>query len=115
MPSSSAVWDATWMLAALLLHAAMIGLPVVAAYWLRLPISAMGALCCEQVRLLMKSYSYLREHVRGALTCPPPADTNLSLGHLVYFMFAPTLIYRNTYERSVSYERRGGVQLSRPF
>lgn len=44
----------------------------------------------------MKSYAYLREHVRSVLALQ---DTNDSLGHLAYFMFAPTLVYQDRYER----------------
>ncbi|KAK3916133.1 Sterol O-acyltransferase 1 [Frankliniella fusca] len=92
-------WDGMWVLAALMLHVAMLVVPVVVAYLVDLPASAICALCCEQTRLLMKSYAYLREHVRAALA-DPRRDSNDSLSHLAYYMFAPTLMYCDTYERA---------------
>lgn len=90
------LWDRGWVCVAVLLHAHWLVLPAWAVYRLDLPASAACALSYEQVRLLMKSISYLREHVRETLTLCP---TNDSLGHLVYFLFAPTLIYKDSYER----------------
>ncbi|KAK3911273.1 Sterol O-acyltransferase 2 [Frankliniella fusca] len=105
-----AVWDTLWLLAALVLHAAMVVVPAAGMHLLDLPTWARCALCCEQLRLIMKSYSYLREHARTVLSVParPAArarhsaradGADLSVGHLVYFMFAPTLLYRDSYER----------------
>ncbi|XP_052131843.1 uncharacterized protein LOC113216939 [Frankliniella occidentalis] len=42
------VWDSGWVLAALLLHVAVLVVPVVAAYSVELPASATCALCFEQ-------------------------------------------------------------------
>ncbi|XP_034238071.1 sterol O-acyltransferase 2-like [Thrips palmi] len=93
------LWNYGWLLAGVALHTAMVVVPSWVGYQVDLPASAMCALCFEQVRLLMKSYAYLREHVKGALALPPQ-DTDDSLGHLVYFLFAPTLVYRDSYERT---------------
>ena len=46
----------------------------------------------------MKSYAYLREHVKGVLA-QPPMDTNDSLSHLAYYLFAPTLVYQDSFKR----------------
>ncbi|XP_031352690.1 sterol O-acyltransferase 2-like isoform X2 [Photinus pyralis] len=56
------------------------------------------AVMLEMVRLLMKSYAFVRsntkslEHKQGGL-CP-------SFSHYLYFLFAPTLIYSDNYPRT---------------
>lgn len=52
------------------------------------------ALLFEQVRQLMKVHSYWRRNDNGAETSPP------TFGRFVYFLFAPTLLYRAEYPRT---------------
>ncbi|KAJ7992824.1 hypothetical protein DPEC_G00266010 [Dallia pectoralis] len=61
----------------------------------------------EQVRLMMKAYSFIRENVPKILTLAKD-KTNTSpistvipqLSNYIYFLFAPTLIYRDSYPRN---------------
>uniref|UniRef100_A0A674EA52 O-acyltransferase n=1 Tax=Salmo trutta TaxID=8032 RepID=A0A674EA52_SALTR len=57
----------------------------------------------EQVRLMMKAHSYIRENVPKVLALAK--DKSISplipqLSHYIYFLFAPTLIYRDKYPRN---------------
>ena len=74
----------------------LVALPACAALAVRLPRPATMALAVEQCRLLMKAVSYLRENAKAVLA---GSDTNTAVGHMIYFLFAPTLIYRPSYRR----------------
>ncbi|XP_049854084.1 sterol O-acyltransferase 2 [Schistocerca gregaria] len=67
------------------------------------PISAMIILC-EQVRMIMKSYAFLRSKVPKVKMFKPHTEaTDVLLpdfNHFVYFMFVPTLVYRDSYPRT---------------
>ncbi|XP_049951169.1 sterol O-acyltransferase 2-like [Schistocerca serialis cubense] len=67
------------------------------------PISAM-ILLCEQMRMIMKSYAFLRSQVPKVKMFKPHTDaTDVLLpdfNHFVYFMFAPALVYRDSYPRT---------------
>ncbi|KAM9479408.1 sterol O-acyltransferase 1 isoform 2-T5 [Salvelinus alpinus] len=61
----------------------------------------------EQVRLMMKAHSYIRENVPKVLalakdksSSSPVSPLIPQLSHYIYFLFAPTLIYRDKYPRN---------------
>uniref|UniRef100_A0A6Q2Y0Z3 O-acyltransferase n=1 Tax=Esox lucius TaxID=8010 RepID=A0A6Q2Y0Z3_ESOLU len=59
----------------------------------------------EQVRLMMKAYSFIRENVPKVLALAK--DKSIStvipqLSNYIYFLFAPTLIYRDKYPSEIS-------------
>ncbi|XP_033619539.1 sterol O-acyltransferase 2 isoform X4 [Fukomys damarensis] len=57
----------------------------------------------EQVRFLMKSYSFLRETIPGTLRVRGGEEVwTPSFSSYLYFLFCPTLIYRETYPRTSS-------------
>jgi sterol O-acyltransferase len=56
----------------------------------------------EQTRILMKVHSFVRENAPKVVTFKQHTDSDLPLpqfSHLLYFLFAPTLIYRDSYPR----------------
>ncbi|XP_022901307.2 sterol O-acyltransferase 1-like [Onthophagus taurus] len=58
--------------------------------------------CIEQIRLLMKSYAFIRTNVPNVLNYQQHTDKMFfrpSLKHYLYFSFAPTLVYRHEYPR----------------
>ncbi|XP_070791056.1 sterol O-acyltransferase 2-like [Pituophis catenifer annectens] len=90
------------VLLVLLCHAAVLGFfPVYIAVYCNLGIASRKIVIYEQIRFLMKSYSFLREsmppllHARDQVgkISPPEFSTYL------YFLFCPTLIYRKSYPR----------------
>ncbi|XP_032067258.1 sterol O-acyltransferase 2-like [Thamnophis elegans] len=93
---------ATLVFLVLLCHAAVLGFfPVYIAVYCNLGIASRKIVPFEQIRFLMKSYSFLREsmppllHARnqvGKISCP-------EFSTYLYFLFCPTLIYRMSYPR----------------
>ncbi|XP_060244544.1 sterol O-acyltransferase 2 isoform X1 [Meriones unguiculatus] len=82
-------------------HAALLCvLPVHVAVKWELPPASRCVLVFEQVRLLMKSYSFLRETVPGVLCVRGKGICAPSFSSYLYFLFCPTLIYRETYPRT---------------
>ncbi|XP_066114718.1 sterol O-acyltransferase 2 [Saccopteryx bilineata] len=82
-------------------HIAVLGiLPVHVAVEYQLPPASSCVLVFEQVRLLMKSYSFLREVVPGILHARGEGVRAPSFSSYLYFLFCPTLIYRETYPRT---------------
>ncbi|XP_053413222.1 sterol O-acyltransferase 2 isoform X4 [Nycticebus coucang] len=76
-------------------------LPLHVAVENQLPPASRSVLVCEQVRLLMKSYSFLREAVPGTLRARRGEEVGApSFSSYLYFLFCPTLIYKNTYPRT---------------
>lgn len=69
-----------------------------------LPPASRFIVILEQVRLMMKAHSFVRENVPKVFawtrdkTSPHPDVPQVS--HYVYFLFAPTLIYRDKYPRN---------------
>lgn len=69
-----------------------------------LPPASRFIVILEQVRLMMKAHSFVRENVPKVFawtrdkTSPHPEVPQVS--HYVYFLFAPTLIYRDKYPRN---------------
>uniref|UniRef100_A0A2K6D1E3 O-acyltransferase n=1 Tax=Macaca nemestrina TaxID=9545 RepID=A0A2K6D1E3_MACNE len=98
----------TWTLGAglgcalLAVHALVLcALPVHVAVEHQLPPASRCVLVFEQVRFLMKSYSFLREAVPGTLRARRGEGIQApSFSSYLYFLFCPTLIYRETYPRT---------------
>ncbi|XP_022613921.1 sterol O-acyltransferase 1 isoform X2 [Seriola dumerili] len=69
-----------------------------------LPPASCFIIILEQVRLMMKAHSFVRENVPRVLawakdkTSPSPVVPQVS--QYLYFLFAPTLIYRDKYPRN---------------
>jgi sterol O-acyltransferase len=99
----------------------------------KLPIASSMVVLCEQLRMLMKSYAFVRSNVSRALKYVPNEhlksdhymqsdlddDESNTLHNLpcpnfsnyLYFLFAPTLIYRDTHE----YPRNSSVRWNYVF
>nr|XP_010348164.1 sterol O-acyltransferase 2 isoform X2 [Saimiri boliviensis boliviensis] len=98
----------TWVLGAglgcalLAVHAVVLcALPVHVAVEHQLPPASRCVLVFEQVRFLMKSYSFLREAVPGTLRSRGGEGIQAaSFSSYLYFLFCPTLLYRETYPRT---------------
>ncbi|XP_047011719.1 sterol O-acyltransferase 1 isoform X2 [Ictalurus punctatus] len=68
-----------------------------------LPPASCFILILEQVRLLMKVHSFIRENVPRLWSSGKAGSASVAVPHLnsyLYFLFAPTLIYRERYPRN---------------
>ncbi|XP_067370584.1 sterol O-acyltransferase 1 isoform X1 [Channa argus] len=89
----------------LLYQALLLGFfPVYVVVTNSLPPASRFIIIMEQVRLMMKSHSFIRENVPRVVTWSKdkssPAPVVPHVSHYLYFLFAPTLIYRDAYPRN---------------
>ncbi|XP_012587754.1 PREDICTED: sterol O-acyltransferase 2 [Condylura cristata] len=100
-PQAGGAWTLAVGLACVLLavHTAVLWvLPAHVAVQYQLPPASRCILVFEQVRLLMKSYSFLRE--AAPRTFGVKGGEAPSFSSYLYFLFCPTLIYRESYPRT---------------
>lgn len=70
---------------------------------MNLPFACAFAVLMEQIRLIMKTYSYIRTNVPRTLAFDAHEKKTYfvpSFDKYLYFLFAPTLIYRDEYPRT---------------
>ncbi|XP_015212090.1 sterol O-acyltransferase 1 isoform X2 [Lepisosteus oculatus] len=70
-----------------------------------LPPASRFIIILEQVRLIMKAHSFIRENVPRVLSSTREKNNSMStpqVSQYLYFLFAPTLIYRDSYPRNPS-------------
>ncbi|KAG1705776.1 Sterol O-acyltransferase 1 [Nymphon striatum] len=101
--------DTVWLTLYVLYLAAMFILPLRTIIIEDLPPASSNIILCEQVRLIMKVHAFVRENIPRALKYKPHQDADLSkkdespcpeFSKFLYFLFVPTLIYRDTYPRT---------------
>ncbi|XP_067314829.1 sterol O-acyltransferase 2 isoform X2 [Pseudorasbora parva] len=82
----------------------MLGIfPVYVVLHYQLPPASRFIIILEQIRFVMKSYSFIRETAHAVLKNTAQKDEPLrypSLSSYLYFLFCPTLIYREIYPRN---------------
>ncbi|XP_063284547.1 sterol O-acyltransferase 2-like [Pelobates fuscus] len=66
----------------------------------KLPPASSFVVILEQVRFLMKTYSFVRETVPSVIRKERNPDQLPKLSSYLYFLFCPTLIYRDSYPRT---------------
>ncbi|XP_053247261.1 sterol O-acyltransferase 1-like [Podarcis raffonei] len=77
--------------------------PAYIAVAYNLPPASAFIVILEQVRLLMKGYSFIRENAPRILSFTPQKTNTVQVpkvSQYLYFLFAPTLIYRDAYPRN---------------
>ncbi|XP_062893804.1 sterol O-acyltransferase 2-like isoform X3 [Mobula hypostoma] len=77
--------------------------PIYTVIHYELPPASRFIVILEQIRLVMKSYSYIRENIPKVLKAKPSEGKELQMPTLscyLYFLFCPTLIYRDSYPRT---------------
>lgn len=82
-------------------------LPVTVLSHYHMPPGSSLIIICEQVRMIMKIHSFLREAVPRVLVFHREANANASIqdvlpgfSQYLYFLFCPTLLYRDHYPRT---------------
>ncbi|XP_019357353.1 PREDICTED: sterol O-acyltransferase 1 isoform X1 [Gavialis gangeticus] len=77
--------------------------PVYVAVAYALPPASGFIVMLEQVRLIMKGHSFIRENVPRVLSSAKEKSSTVPVPRItqyLYFLFAPTLIYRDSYPRT---------------
>ncbi|XP_060529892.1 sterol O-acyltransferase 1-like [Cylas formicarius] len=68
-----------------------------------LPIGSSAIVCLEHTRIVMKIHAFMRSNAPKVLKFKTHSDQKLNIAnltHFIYFLFAPTLVYRDQYPRS---------------
>lgn len=106
---NSGLWDYAWLVAYILYLCMLFYLPVVKVIENNLPPASSVVVLMEQVRLLMKVHAFVRSNVPRALRYDLHKDddkeNNIAcpdFSKYLYFLFAPTMVYRDHYPRSPS-------------
>ncbi|KAJ7998850.1 hypothetical protein DPEC_G00209240 [Dallia pectoralis] len=83
--------------------AVLVVFPVYTVFHYQLPPASRFIITLEQIRFLMKSYSFIRENVPAILNHTAKKGEGPrfpTFSSYLYFLFAPTLIYRESYPRN---------------
>ncbi|CAL4077851.1 unnamed protein product, partial [Meganyctiphanes norvegica] len=82
-------------------------LPVKSLLLNNLPPASSFIVLCEQVRLFMKTWAFVRSNIPLVINYKKSDDTKIKrltpdFSHFLYFLFAPTLVYRDDYPRNAN-------------
>ncbi|XP_030751346.1 sterol O-acyltransferase 1 isoform X2 [Sitophilus oryzae] len=97
------IWDNIWFSAVpiyYLLHFRAVSFIV---RHLNMPIASSAIICLEQTRLLMKTHAFIRSNAEKVINFKPQSENSFklaSLSHYIYFLFAPTAVYKDAYPKS---------------
>ncbi|UJR26990.1 hypothetical protein I4U23_008297 [Adineta vaga] len=100
------LYDIIWLLIYVCYLTGLLAIPCWQIIHHRLPIVSSAIIIAEQLRLLMKIHSFVRENVRKMtqqLTNSSDQNSSQEFSHFnqyLYFLFVPTLLYRDTYPRT---------------
>lgn len=103
------VWDITYTLWLVLYQCLFIALVIKAVLFWDLPPASSVAVLMEMTRFVMKVYAFVRSNVPRACSVwrkkyseakPPYSKLVPAHSKFVYFLFAPTLVYRDEYPRT---------------
>ncbi|XP_064647331.1 sterol O-acyltransferase 1-like isoform X2 [Lineus longissimus] len=107
-PGKGGVADYIWLTIYLIYQVLFITLPI---YWTaqnELPIASKVIVASEQVRLIMKAHAFIRSNIPGVIQHKKNDELSSKEGTVpdfskyLYFLFAPTLVYRNSYPRTAT-------------
>ncbi|RLU20363.1 hypothetical protein DMN91_006971 [Ooceraea biroi] len=97
-------WDYGWLTALIFYQVLFIILPVKAMLQQNLGICSNIVVLMEQIRMLMKSHAFIRSTASRHLAYKPhselPVPKSPGFSQYLYFLFAPTLVYRDSYPRT---------------
>ncbi|XP_067931920.1 sterol O-acyltransferase 1-like [Watersipora subatra] len=93
--------DRGFFLLYVLYQAGFLVLPVYTLAEYDLPPISTLVVVIEQVRMIMKAHSFIRENVARELSSKDEVTKGLDFSRYLYFLFAPTLIYRDEYPRTL--------------
>ncbi|XP_043252424.1 sterol O-acyltransferase 1 [Colletes gigas] len=98
------LWDYSWLATMMLYYTMFMVLPARAVLHEDLPVASTMIVLMEQIRLVMKTYGFVRHMAPKFLAYKPHSDEPEpkipNFSKFLYFMFAPTLIYQDRYPRA---------------
>ncbi|CAH0554712.1 unnamed protein product [Brassicogethes aeneus] len=102
-PKTQKIWDILWGTMVLVYYVTSFRFAVEVCNKYKLPIASAAIITLETTRMLMKFHSFIRENIPKVLNHKPKSEEKLILSKfskLLYFLFAPTLLYRDEYPRT---------------
>ncbi|KAK7110166.1 sterol O-acyltransferase 1-like isoform X2 [Littorina saxatilis] len=102
----SDMYDLMWLGLVILYQTAFVVLPVLYVVENNLPPASSVVISCEQLRLIMKTHAFIRENAYKVIYGKKDDDTGdeshgcPDFSKYLYFLFAPTLVYRDHYPRT---------------
>ncbi|KYN19382.1 PREDICTED: sterol O-acyltransferase 1-like isoform X1 [Trachymyrmex cornetzi] len=106
LPKSSILklWDYTWLSIFISYLILFIIFPIKAMLNANLSIGCSLIVIMEQIRMMMKTYAFVRSAAPRFLSYKPHSEISRPSGptfsQYLYFLFAPTLVYRDEYPRT---------------
>ncbi|XP_012254315.2 sterol O-acyltransferase 1 [Athalia rosae] len=99
------IWDYGWLISLIAYQISFIVFPVKALLEEDLPPASSLIILMEQVRLMMKIHAFVRSAAPRTLNFKPHTEKNgettcPEFSKFLYFLFCPTLIYRDSYPRT---------------
>lgn len=120
-------YDICFLIAFIVYMILFLVFPLKSVFTNQLPIASSMVVLCEQIRMLMKSYAFVRTNIPRAFKYIPNEHRDIqsdidddelinnqpcpNFSNYLYFLFAPTLIYRDTHE----YPRKSNVRWNYVF
>ncbi|XP_011300924.1 sterol O-acyltransferase 1-like [Fopius arisanus] len=103
-PNSMRIWDNLWLLIIIAYQFAFLYFPAKAVSSARFPPPSALIITMEQVRLMMKTHAFVRTTSSRVIYHKPHTEGREinypGFSQFLYFMFAPTLVYRDNYPRT---------------
>ncbi|XP_011695298.1 PREDICTED: sterol O-acyltransferase 1-like [Wasmannia auropunctata] len=97
-------WDYGWLSAFISYQILFIVFPIKAVTETKLGIACRFIITLEQARIVMKNHAFVRSAASRYLSYKPHSETPQPSGpkfsQYLYFLFAPTLVYRDEYPRT---------------
>ncbi|KAL1494800.1 hypothetical protein ABEB36_010339 [Hypothenemus hampei] len=97
------IWDRVWIAGLLIYYILHVQVICQLISALDLPMGSTAILSLEVTRLLMKVHGFVRSNAEKVVYFKPHSDETLHLAdvkHFLYFLFAPTLVYCDSYPRT---------------
>ncbi|XP_015119013.1 sterol O-acyltransferase 1 isoform X2 [Diachasma alloeum] len=98
------IWDYIWLSMLIAYQSAFLYIPAQAVLSAKFPPPSALVITMEQVRMMMKIHAFVRSTSPRVISYKPHAEGKEmkfpGFSKFLYFMFAPTLVYRDNYPRT---------------
>lgn len=104
--SSCKTWDTCWIFGVIAYQILFMTYGIKALLWANLPLASSAIVMMEMVRFVMKSHAFIRSNVPRVLAGKLKTESKDEKVHVpefskyIYFLFVPTLVYRDNYPRN---------------
>lgn len=104
-PTNAGVLDILWICGVIAYQICFLTIPVMYLIENNLPPASSIIIATEQTRLLMKSHAFIRENTARVMyrkKDDDDSDACPDFSKYLYFLFSPTLVYRDNYPRTLT-------------